>query len=187
MNRHKTSSTGIERQEEAAIVERRGIMISGALLLLSVAAFVLYASPVVSHRILSAFSGAFSVCVVSALLPRVLSFRRQAEGLLKIDTCGKSASRSRGVELGKAMAVAVGFVFLLVAPLVLTRFVDPPTWIALVTGVISGYAASNIFYAAYAIQWQRRTGIVLRRYRLWLIGPDEKRVLVETGIRRSDR
>jgi len=187
MNGHEEPFVGTERKEETNLVGRREIIVLSILLLLSLTAFVSYVSAMRPWQTPSLFLGAFLVCTAVLLLPRTFLFYRRTQELLKSETSGKTDPRSPRRGLAKAMATTIMFVLLLVAPLILTRFLDASTWIALVTGCITGYAASNLLFAAYAIAWQRRTGITLRRYKVWLIRSEQRRVLVESGIRRLDK
>ncbi len=168
------------------MVEARRIIMSGGLLSLSILAFVLYTAGALSPGIAAEFCVVFALVLMLTFLPRLISFRRQVQELLMLGTCRKPAG-SRGQELRKAVATALSFILVLTAPLLLTRFLDPTTWIVVVTGFISGYAACDIFFTGYASLWQERRGILLRCYRLWAVGSDEKKILLESGIRRANR
>ena len=186
MNADRQQPKSDRRDEETAFVEARKVIMSGALLLLSIVAFLLYTARALSTEVAAEFIAVFALVLVLVVLPRLFSFRGQVRQLLAVGT-SKRLAGSRRRQIGKAVATAVSFILLLTAPLLLTRVVDPITWIVVVTGFISGYAASDMFFAGYASLWQRRSGIVLSRYRLWAVGSDEKRVLLESGIRRSNK
>ncbi len=186
MDNHWRSHVAVTREEETALVDPRRLGVSGAFLALSAYAFFAYASPIFSPRIVLQYCGVFVVSVLLMFHPRLVSFRRQTRELVTVGAYGKPAGSPRG-ELRKAVAVAVSFVLLLTAPLLLTRFLDPATWIAMMTGAISGYGFSDALFTAYVALWQRRRGIVLKRYKLWTVGLNQKRILLESGIRRANR
>lgn len=186
MNSESQRSLDVTKYEERALVETRKLVGSGALLVLSIVAFFLETAQVFTPLVGTEFCSIFALTAALICVSRLVLFRRQTQQLLAVGAYSRPTASPRQ-ELKKAVATAVLLMLLLVAPLLLTRFVDPVTWIVVVTASIAGYATSDVLFAAYASYWQRHTRTVLRRYRRWTIQSDRKRALRESGIMRSNR
>ena len=178
--------SGTVREEQRSLVETKRVVASTVLFLLSVVALFLYTTEAATSQIESEFLFVMMLSLVAILFPRLSSFSRQTRRT-SIDGVQSEPSRSGKQEVRRALVTAVMLMLLTLAPFLLTRFLDPLSWIVVVTGCIAGYSASEILFAACVRYWQMHTRTDFKRYRLWAVRPDGRRVLLESGVRKSHR
>jgi len=186
MSGHQHDASGTVREEQRALVETRRVIASAVLFLLSVVALFLYTTEASTSQIESEFLSVMLLSLVAILFPRLFSFFRQVRRL-SIDAIQSEPSRSGKQEVRRALATAVMLMLLTLAPFLLTRFLYPLSLIVVVTACIAGYYASEILFATCVSYWQMHTRTNFKRYRLWAVRPDGRRVLLESGVRKSHR
>ncbi len=186
MSDHLHDDSGTVREEQRALVETRRIVASTVLFLLSIVALFLYATEAAASQIESEFLFVMVLSLVTILFPRLFFLFRQTR---RLSVAGVQSEPSRFGKHGvrRALATAVMLMLLMLAPLLLTRFLDPLSWIVVVTACIAGYSASEILFATCVSYWQMHTRTDFKRYRLWAVRPDGRRVLLESGVRKSHR
>jgi len=186
MSNHPHDVSGAVREEQRALVETRRVVASAILFLLSVVAFFLYTTEVATSQMEAEFLLVMVLTAGLIFFPRLFSFSRQAR-TLSVDGLHSEPSRSGKQEVRRALATAVVLMLLTLAPFLLTRFLDPLSWIVVVTACIAGYSASEILFATCVSYWQMHTRTAFKRYRLWAVRPDGRRILLESGVRKSHR
>ena len=186
MSDHLHDVSGTVREEQRALVEARRVVASAVLFLLSIVALFLYTTGAATFQIEIKFLFVMVLSLVSILFPRLFSFFRQARRL-SVDGVQSEPSRSGKQEVRRALATAVVLMLLTLAPFLLTRFLDPLSWIVVVTACIAGYSASEILFATCVSYWQMHTRTDFKRYRLWAVRPDGRTILLESGVRKSRR
>jgi hypothetical protein len=122
-----------------------------------------------------------SILVLSTILAiRILVFSKDARRVLTSEAL-KSTSAGAG-SLPKGAVLSLILALALIFPFILTYFIDVQTWIASVLGAIVGYGLSDLSFAFYVRNWEKRNRIRLFRYNLYTITTENKSLIVEIGI-----
>jgi magnesium-transporting ATPase (P-type) len=118
--------------------------------------------------------------LATILIIRIIVFVKDSKRVLASDALKSPSAGGRNLLKGVGLSLMLALALFL--PFVLTYFIDMQTWIAMVLGAIAGYGFSDLSFAIYVRNWEKRNRIRLFRYNVCVITAENKSLIVEVGI-----
>jgi hypothetical protein len=72
---------------------------------------------------------------------------------------------------------------LVIGPFLLSSIVSPAEWFGSVLGLIIGFSLYQLVYPVYVRRWEKNKGLQLEYYEIWAYNMDNKKVVIERGVR----
>ena len=112
-------------------------------------------------------------------MPQITEFRKIGAMMLKAERYVFNHSSRNQYLLLLFFAVA------LIGPFLLSGFLSPSVWLGSVLGMIIGFSVSQLSMIFVVGRWEKRTGVELEGYRLWVYDDENRVRVIERGVMRK--
>jgi hypothetical protein len=153
--------------------------ISVAVILISGIVFVM--------KLASSLHGFLSLLVVGSMVflvlsvPQVNDFKNICESIKKNNfhvTCEESS-------LLRSIFIIVFFLIMILGPFVLSAILSPYIWLGSILGITTGLSLSQLSIIYYVSRWEKRNGIKLEGYQVWVYDEHNRVKVIERGVRKK--